>query len=107
MYTTRTGSAFVKEIVDKKGNAGFGTRIVVDTDGVPWIGYRVEHSRDGASSRRIAPVEHRVAARRSGKWTVETAATGGAANDFALVGGVPTLAFASTTSGGISLATRT
>ena len=108
IYTTRSGGAFVKEIVDKKGNAGFGTRIAIDPGGVPWIGYRVEHSRDGASSRRIAPVEHRVANRRGGnqdKWTVELAATGGAANGFALVGGVPMIAFASANTGGISLAT--
>lgn len=105
IYTTRTGGSFAREVVDKKGNAGFGTRIAIAPDGVSWIAYRVEHSRDGASSRRVVPVEHRIATRRGGTWTVEAAATGGAANGFALVGGEPVVAFATANSGGISLAT--
>jgi len=104
VYATRTGDGFVKETVDKKGNAGFGASLALDAAGVPTIAYRVEHSRDGASSRPVAPVEHRFARRSGGKWTVEPVAIGGAANSFTLAGDVPWIAYASP-GGGLSIAT--
>jgi hypothetical protein len=88
----RLGREPTREIVDKHGNAGFGARIAIDDAGVPWIGYRCEHSRNNASARRIAPVEHRVASRHGGAWAVAPVAVGDAANDFALVGGAPWIA---------------
>ncbi len=88
----RLGREPTREIVDKHGNAGFGARIAIDDAGVPWIAYRSEHSRNNASARRVAPVEHRLASRRGGAWSVAPIATGDAANDFALVDGVPWIA---------------
>jgi hypothetical protein len=99
----RLGREATREIVDNKGNLGFGARIAVDDAGVPWIGYRCEHSRSHASSRRVAPVEHRVACRRGGGWSVAAVATGGAANDFALVAGVPWVAIAAGVNGNLAI----
>jgi hypothetical protein len=104
-YATQHGDAFTHELVDKKGNVGFGSKIAIAADGTPWISYRAEHSRDGASSRRITEVEHRIAIRANNKWTIENVAIGGAGNAFVLAP-TPVIAFVSSTRGNLSLATR-
>jgi hypothetical protein len=105
-YATLQGQGFTHELVDKKGNVGFGSRIRIAPDGTPWISYRAEHSREWASSRRITDAEHRIAVRRDGAWVTEKVATGGAGNAFVLAGDIPVLAFVSSTRGNLSLATR-
>lgn len=94
------------EIVDKKGNAGFGATLVLDAAGTPIIAYRVEPSRNGASSRRVADVEHRLATRAGDTWRVEPIATGGAGTAFALAGSTAHVVFPTSTRGNLSHATR-
>ena len=101
-----SGNTFSSELVDKKGNTGFGAQIALGADGLPRISYRTEHSREWASSRRVADVEHRLATRVNGAWTVEPVATGGAAAALALTSDTIEIAFATSTRGNVSLATR-
>ena len=101
-----SGNTFTSELVDKKGNTGFGAQIAVGADGVPRIAYRAEHSREWASARRVTDAEHRFASREGGAWKIEPVATGGAAHAFALAGDTVRIAFATTTRGNLSLATR-
>ena len=75
-------------------------------DGVPRIAYRAEHSREWASARRVTEAEHRLASREGGAWKIEPVATGGAAHAFAIAGDTLQIAFATTTRGNVSLATR-
>lgn len=105
-YLVVQGNTFTSELVDKKGNAGFGAQIAVGADGVPRIAYRAEHSREWASARRVAEAEHRLASREGGAWKIEPVATGGAAHAFALAGDTLQIAFATTVRGDLSLATR-
>lgn len=99
------GGVFQAEVADKKGNCGFGSRVAL-RDGGPIIGHRSEHSRDGASTRRVAPVEHRITSKANGKWITEVVDTGGAASDFALASdGTAWAVFLSTTEGNLSIAT--
>jgi hypothetical protein len=103
LFATLQGDAVTPEVVDKKGNAGFGVRLCLAADGTPHLAYWVEASREGAGSRKVVPGEHRRAVRRDGKWTVESLGEGGWANGLALHDATTWVAFPTTLKGGLSL----
>ena len=103
-YARVANGAVTNELVDKKGNCGFNTRIAVDAKGTPWIAYRTEHSRENGNMRVIKPAEHRIATKVGATWQVSTVATGGCANDFVLAER-PYIVFAPELRGDIAVAT--
>ncbi|MBW2734085.1 MAG: hypothetical protein JRH20_16985 [Deltaproteobacteria bacterium] len=94
------------EMIERKGNNGFGNAIAVTRGGVPYVAYRAQKSRYWAGSTRLIPASLRLASRREGKWTVEeVCAKAGWQHALALsADDEPWLAYASTLRDGISLA---